>query len=347
MKAFFSASFRHRLFAAFLAVSLTPLLICSAMLLQIFRLQMTRDAQKEAEEYLGRVGSLLDGTYERLLQAAGTVRRDNVLKEALLRPEEEARVLYSQLLDDTAEDLEYARFDLYDSRGRWLCATRGVSDGQDLPTNWGVLYAAEEDTLRFFPPEEAGVADVPLLQGAVPLSDGGGARIGYLLIGLYRSDLDRLLDGAIGARNDLLLLSTYWRPVYSSQPSLADDLAASLRQRLLKGEPLNSGDAEFVYTVSSHEETGLRLVLRQPQVFNRDTLGLLYTVSLSCALICVVISILMSFTLSRQMFRPIQRLHGAIEAVARNDLDVYVPHEHNDELGQLAMQHPGHHEVDQ
>ena len=71
-------------------------------------------------------------------------------------------------------------------------------------------------------------------------------------------------------------------------------------------------------------------------MFTRDTMGLLYTVSASCALACLAISILMSLTLSRQMFHPIQRLHQAIEAVSHNNLDVYVPSEHNDELGQLA-----------
>ena len=45
MKGFFSRSFRNRLTAAFLAVSLVPLLLCSAMLLQLFRLRMTNDAQ--------------------------------------------------------------------------------------------------------------------------------------------------------------------------------------------------------------------------------------------------------------------------------------------------------------
>ncbi len=335
MKKFLSASFQHRLFAAFLVVSLVPLLICSAMLLQIFRLRMTGDAQREAEEHLDRVGLLLDDSCRRFLQAAQSVRRDDVLTAVLLGAKEEEMVVYGRLLDATQESRSDARFDLYDSQGRWLCSTRSDSAGQDLPTNWGVLRAAEEGTLRFFPPEEAAAADDPLLQGAVPLTGDGGERIGYLLVGLCRSDLDRLLEDIIGARNDLLILSAYWRPIYCSQPSLADSLA--LRQRLLKGEPLNSGDAEFTYTVSSHEGTGLYLVLRQPQVFNRDTMGLLYTVSLSSALICVAISILMSLTLSKQMFRPIQRLHGAIEAVARNDLDVYVPHEHDDELGQLAQ----------
>ena len=40
MRRLLSSSFRNRLFAAFLAASLIPLLLCSALLLQIFRLRM-------------------------------------------------------------------------------------------------------------------------------------------------------------------------------------------------------------------------------------------------------------------------------------------------------------------
>ena len=336
MKGFFSRSFRNRLTAAFLAVSLVPLLLCSAMLLQLFRLRMTGDAQKDAEERLDRVGVLLDETCQQILETAGALQQDQVLLSALEKGGAEESVVYSRLLE-AAQGAGDIRYDLYDETGKWLGATRSVPRGADLPTNWGLLRSAQAGALCFLPPADDAGADASLLQGAVLLTDGAGDRVGYLTAGLSRSDLERLLGGAVGARGELLLLSAYWRPVYCTQPALADSLAASLRQRLLEGEPLNSGDAEFTYTVAEHQETGLYLVLRQPQVFNRDTMGLMYTVSLSCALICVVISILMSLALSRQMFRPIQRIHGAIEAVARNDLDVYVPHEHDDELGQLAQ----------
>ena len=43
MKQLRFSSFRQRLNAAFLAVSLVPVLLCSALLLQIFRLRMTAD----------------------------------------------------------------------------------------------------------------------------------------------------------------------------------------------------------------------------------------------------------------------------------------------------------------
>ena len=49
MKQLRFSSFRQRLNAAFLAVSLVPVLLCSALLLQIFRLRMTADQQQNAE----------------------------------------------------------------------------------------------------------------------------------------------------------------------------------------------------------------------------------------------------------------------------------------------------------
>ena len=41
------------------------------------------------------------------------------------------------------------------------------------------------------------------------------------------------------------------------------------------------------------------------------------------------------------MFLPIERIHSAIGEVVHNNLDVYVPHERNDELGQLAERFNG------
>ena len=86
--------------------------------------------------------------------------------------------------------------------------------------------------------------------------------------------------------------------------------------------------------------TGLYLVLQQPQVFTRGTLRLLYTVSALCALGGAAVSIFLSLQLSRQMFRPIGRLHDAISQVGQNDLQVQVAIEEDrrDELSELAQQ---------
>ena len=52
-------SFRRRLFAGFLAASLIPTLACSAMMLQVFRLRMAGEAEREMAENLAAASAAL------------------------------------------------------------------------------------------------------------------------------------------------------------------------------------------------------------------------------------------------------------------------------------------------
>ena len=334
-------SFRSRLFVAFLAVSLVPLLLCSAMLLQIFRLRMTDAAQAEAAGYLTGAAHILDTTYEGLSKAAGQIRADRLIAQALDQPGAVDTQVYNHLYSATQESRGYARFDLYDAQGAWRYSTHNAPDQKQLPTNWGVLQQAGRQTkLELVACQDVTQTAQPLLQGAVRLED-EGQTAGYLVVSLYQTGLRQLLEGTYGNQNDLVLLNRYWRPVYCAQPSLASSLAPVLRQRLLDGEPLSGSGEEFAYRVEFHQPTGLYLVLRSPQALNQTTMGLLYTVSAFCALFCVGISVLMSLKLSRQMFRPIQNLRTAMDEVVQNNLNVQVPPGRDDELGELARRFNG------
>lgn len=335
-------SFRRRLFVAFLAVSLVPLLLCSAMLLQIFRLRMTDAAQAEAAGYLTGAAHILDTTYEELSKAASQIRGDRVFVQMLQEQDTQDTQVYSRLFSATQESRSYARFDLYDAQGTWRYSTHNAPDQKQLPTNWGVLQQAREQTkLELIACQDVTQTNQPMLQGVVCLDNRDGQTAGYLVVSLYQSGLRQLMEGAYGNQNDLILLSHYWRPVYCAQPSLASSLAPVLRQRLLAGQPLSGSGDEFSYQVEYHQPTGLYLVLRTPQALNRTTMGLLYTVSAFCALFCIGISVLMSLKLSRQMFRPIQRLRTAMDEVVQNNLNVQVPPGRDDELGELARRFNG------
>lgn len=331
-------SFRRRLSAGFLAASLIPLLACSAMMLQIFRLRMAGEAEREMTENLAAASAALDAVFEDFYRTAGRLQGNAIVAGALADGGAEDTLVNSELFSAAGEARSYAGFDLYDLQGRWRYSTRQTPGGERLPTDWGVLYAAAArgEPLRFVACEDASDTASPLLQGAVLLTDAMGRRAGYLLISVYYAGFRQLLEGKYGVQNDLILLSPYWRPVYCVQPSLADALAPRLRSRLLAGRGLDDPAEEFLYAVSRHERSGLYLVLRRPQVFTEETIRLLHTVSLGCAVVCVALSVLMSLLLSRQMFRPIQRLRQGIGEVERNNLDIYVPPEREDELGELA-----------
>lgn len=343
MKQLRFSSFRQRLNAAFLAVSLVPVLLCSALLLQIFRLRMTADQQQNAEQQLDGACHALFSMQEGLQEAAITLGGSKTVLGALSGGWENSASVYSALYDATEDVRRFARFELYDAEGTLMYATQTVHGAQTLPVSWGILKeAADRDTIVYSASIDPTDLDAPVLRGAVRLTR-DGQTAGFLVAAFYETQLRAMFDSLAGAQNEILLMDGFWRGVYCSQQAQVQTLSYALRGQLLHGKALTGLSDNFVYTARQDEATGLFLVLQQPQVFTRGTLRLLYTVSALCALGGVAVSIALSLRLSRQMFQPIGTLHRAITQVGKNDLEVQVPVQEGqcDELGELAQQFNG------
>ena len=342
MKQLRFSSFRQRLNAAFLAVSLVPLLLCSALLLQIFRLRMTADQQQNAQQQLDGACYAVDTMHEGLASAAAALQKSRTVLRALSGGQADSAAVYSVLFDATEPVRRFARFDLYDADGTLRYSTQTAPEEQMLSTSWGVLQEAAQ--------EEPGVIvycasgnplelSEPVLRAAARLTM-DGQTAGYLVAAMYESHFRTLLDAMAGAQNALLVMDRFWHGIYCSQQAQVLTLSNALRGQLLAGRALTGLSDNFLYTARQSGTTGLYLVLQQPQVFTRGTLRLLYTVSALCALGGVAVSILLSLQLSRQVFQPIGALHHAITKVGKNDLQVQVPVQEgqHDELGELAQQ---------
>ena len=343
MKQLRFSSFRQRLNAAFLAVSLVPVLLCSALLLQIFRLRMTADQQQNAEQQLDGACHALFSMQEGLQEAAITLGGSETVLGALSGGWENSASVYSALYDATEDVRRFARFELYDAEGTLMYATQTVHGAQTLPVSWGILKeAADADAIVYSASIDPTDLDEPVLRGAVRLTR-DGQTAGFLVAAFYETQLRAMFDSLAGAQNELLVMDGFWRGVYCSQQAQVQTLSSALREQLLHGKALTGLSDNFVYTARQDEATGLCLVLQQPQVFTRGTLRLLYTVSALCALGGVAVSIALSLRLSRQMFQPIGTLHRAITQVGKNDLEVQVPVQEGqcDELGELAQQFNG------
>ena len=343
MKQLRFSSFRQRLNAAFLAVSLVPVLLCSALLLQIFRLRMTADQQQNAGQQLDGACHALSSMQEGLQEAASTLGGSETVLGALSGGWENSASVYSILYDATEDVRRFARFELYDAEGTLRYATQTVIGAQTLPVSWGILKeAADRDTIVYSASIDPTDLDAPVLRGAVRLTR-DGQTAGFIVAAFYETQLRAMFDSLAGAQNELLVMDGFWRGVYCSQQAQVQTLSYALREQLLHGKALTGLSDNFVYNARQDEATGLFLVLQQPQVFTRGTLRLLYTVSALCALGGVAVSIALSLRLSRQMFQPIGTLHRAITQVGRNDLEVQVPVQEGqcDELGELAQQFNG------
>lgn len=139
-----SYSFRKRLFAGFLIVSLVPLLICSAMLLQIFRLRMTSSADTQSEQALDESILALDKLDAGIRGAVQALRGNRTVSQALFDERAEDTLVNGQLFRASGEAKNFARLDLYDISGLWRYSTQTAPVSLRLPTSWGILYEAAQ-----------------------------------------------------------------------------------------------------------------------------------------------------------------------------------------------------------
>ena len=191
MKRLHFHSFRQRLNAAFLAVSLAPLLLCSALLLQIFRFRMTADQQQNAQQQLSSACHALNTMQDGILSAAENLQRDGLVTRALAGAQEDSAKVYSSLYTATAAVRSTARFDLYSADGTLLYSTRAAPGEDALSPDWGILYEAaqaENGTLVYSASEDPTDPDAPVLRAAARLTVSGKTD-GFLVAVMYEQQL--------------------------------------------------------------------------------------------------------------------------------------------------------------
>ena len=327
-----SRSFRNRLLCSFLIASLVPMIICSALLSQIFRIQMKKQMETDAQTQTTHLMTALDHVSDALPAAAGALEESGLLPRAFASLEDTK--VNTALFYATEGSRDLADYSLYDLMGRLCYSTGSVTPGTALSTRWGILFAAENAEGK--PVYQApGDGDV-LLQGAALLTGPEGHPLGYLVMELSRENVQKLFTGKYGSSNQILILSRYWHPVYASQSDLTARLADDLRSQLLLDGCPGARTEEFRYQIAEHRPTGLILVLQQPQVFTQSTMKLLYAASFFCVLAGILISASLCFPLGQRVSLPIRRLLEAFNRLEQDDLDVHVSRDGEDELGQLS-----------
>ena len=332
---FLKKSFRNRLFAAMLLCSLIPLLICTVLMTRITRLRLDSKTREDGAEQTAALLGSMDLISDAITSSATRLQDTETAIHSLGAGIGSRLQINSLLFDATDSYRNLAVFDLYDSTGICRYSTRGTVSAS-LSTDWGVLYGAAQKPGQpvYYATEDPSDAGSPLLIGAVQLRAEDGCK-GFLVMRLYLAGFHSLLDGKY-SQSDILIMSPFFRPIFSSQSYLTQTLAPELRQQLLAGEIPEDG--EYVYSISRHETTGLYLVLRQPRMFTAETVRLLYTASLICMLVCILISVLVSFPISRQITSPLRRLMAAFDKLQQADLETQLPVKGTDEFARLAVQ---------
>lgn len=330
MREWIRSSFRHRIFVTVLMVTLLPLLLCDVLMMKAIIGRSEAMLAQDAQTELGLLYKGFDDAVKTADGITASLSDSIVVRSALRRGGSDSRLLYQALYRQTEVMREYAGFYVYGSGGERLYSS-GLSYGgtEDLPVNWGALRAAAESEGMCC---QAGESSGLLLCRAVrSYSD---EILGYILVQIPQEGFTRLFGSCIGSASDIFLLDGTWRQIYCSNSIRADEMAEALRSKLLAGESLDDGERMFY--PRRHEGTGVTLLLQQPRIYTARVTGSIYSVCAIMGVLCLLLSLLCAWALSRHLSKPVNELDEAMGRVRQGDYDAELKSDRIDEMGRLT-----------
>lgn len=327
MRKWIRSSFRNRIFVTMLLTALAPLLLGGALTLRLQVERIESGLARQAEAQLADLGDALQAVRRSCAEITAELAGSTVVHSALHRGGGGSRTLYQVLYRTTEPLRDYVRFDIYDSGG--LCLYTTGDAGQTLDPGWGLLPAAREaEGLAFRSGAGGG------LTAARAIRDYGGEILGYVTASIDQAGFVRLFGGRYSAACEVLLLDGQWRTVYYSRPAQAAETAGALRSQLLAGQPLTGVDGEYRFFPAGLEN--FTLILQQPRTFSGPVMRTIWLLSAFVGALCVLLSLLCTWALSRYLSQPVHQLDEAMGQVERGDLNVRLETGRTDELGRLA-----------
>lgn len=327
-----NASFRQKLLTSFLAIGILPLLICTLLMLNIFRLSLTRSAADAAETQLDAMSGELSGLLSDCETVMEKLCAEPAVAAALDRSELDEQRVYSVLYRAAAPVLGGASLSVYGADGRQLYSTSSQPASGSLSPRWGLLAAAADGGVVY---RGASSKSSACIQAACAVRR-GSVPLGYVVADVTAAQLTALFDGQHTATSRLLLLDPFWDQVYASSDLPAKTLAARLRSQLLAGQALSDSHGAYDYFVRQEPRSGFCLVLQQPKPMTEGTAELMYLVAGLSLLLCLGLCVLASMRFSRQLFEPIHALNSAMREVEEGNLNVQLDNRRIDEMGQLS-----------
>lgn len=333
MRQWIRRSFRNRVFASVLLITLVPIFVCNILTMLVLVNHSNRELFDEGEYQLNACADTMDALCAQMEKIVEDMSHSTVVRSALRNDSNNSRALFQKLNQSAYFIRDYCRVDICMADGR--CA---YSTDEDLPEdydpNWGALWAASKAKVMVYPADTKGNG----LCAARSIRNSDGQTLGYLVFTMTRANIDALLAGKYSASNDLYIVDSVWRIVYSSRSADSAILEQTLREEHLAGKRLTGGDAgECNFYALPSQTTGLTLLLRQPVTYAQRVTNTFFGLSLFLSITSFIMCLMYAFWLSENLSEPVDKMSDAMSRISAGQLDTVVDVDREDELGKLSQ----------
>ena len=340
MKIFRFVQLKYQIFFSCVLVAVLPLLLTSFFQVRIFDLSLKRQVLSEGNVQSRTAADLFDGLLsdcvlacQSLDQSAATILIDS-------KNDDTIQELYMSLYTAASSLRTDAVFSIYDVGGMLRFTTDSQVAAPALSRFDGLLKSligTERKVYYDTPPYSGDGENESRFQAAYPIENAGGMRTGILVLDFSEESLENLFRGFYGTGSALILRDAQGNPVYSSNRNLfyeeQKELLLAAQEEGGRGE--FAGNSEYAYLQTDGAE-GYSIVRRISTPISLSSASQMRELSLVMSLLCLVLCLFIAMALSRRISRPIKRLLDGMRQVRKGDLEVQVPVESQDELGELT-----------
>lgn len=334
-------SLRVRVLLGCLLVAMIPLLICSFVILNVFRTTLNRITLEEGSHQITLVTTWLTGLFASCEETGQLLAESKLATEMLQRPQaDQSPTLYAELYRAAGGLTKGANVFLCSADGVGMYTAENLTGATQLPVDWGVLRQARNSTGMVYYGTESDPAtpSSALMHCARAIRTQAGAVVGYLVIELTAESFQTIPEGPYSLHNNVYISDRFLAPIYSNLSSGAAEQLAHLRQEYMStGRLVSTPGSNLLYHITTEPLSGCRILLEQPTQITAGAMELMNRIILMATAVCVALCLLISSLLSRSLTRPVWRLNVAMEQVKAGNLTVRVENRRNDELGQLTQ----------
>ena len=200
LKNWIRRSFRNRVFATILVVTLVPLLLCDVVMMQVIVARAEHTQARQARAALDMLSQRFDEAAGQCGDTLEALATSTITRSVLRRTEPDSRLLYQFLYLSAAAVRSYADLEIYNAQGTCLYSTDTSLAAVPADTDWGGLYAARTNGGTVFLSTGRG------LMAARTVTGHGGELLGYVTARIESSGFAQLFDGVMAPADDLLVL---------------------------------------------------------------------------------------------------------------------------------------------
>ena len=138
LKNWIRRSFRNRVFATILVVTLVPLLLCDVVMMQVIVARAEHTQARQARAALDMLSQRFDEAADQCGDTLEALATSTITRSVLRRTEPDSRLLYQFLYRSAAAMRSYADLEIYDAQGACLYSTDGHGLGRAVrrPHQW-------------------------------------------------------------------------------------------------------------------------------------------------------------------------------------------------------------------